>query len=173
MIFWEGFYDPHSSIKEFFVTVGTCHRCDDVIKRQSVGLVTEMTVDYVHFGSGLTYYTSVTACNTAEFCTSAYSDGVIMDNSPPNVGVVTDGTSANDIEYQSIRNWIGAKWHSFTDPQSGISHYVWWAGTTPGGNDILPAKEVHLVEESTVYNFSQELPLSKRIFVTVRAYNKA
>ncbi|XP_062576068.1 uncharacterized protein LOC134237945 [Saccostrea cucullata] len=173
MIFWEGFYDPHSSIKEFFVTVGTCRRCDDVIRRQSVGLVKEMTVDYVHFGSGLTYYTSVTACNTAEFCTTAYSDGVIMDNSPPNVGVVTDGTSSNDKEHQSIRNWIGATWHGFTDPQSGISHYVWWVGTTPGGNDILPAKEVYLVEEATAYNFSQEIPLSKRIYVTVRAYNKA
>ncbi|XP_061177042.1 uncharacterized protein LOC133185758 [Saccostrea echinata] len=172
-VFWEGFHDPHSSIKEFFVTVGTCRRCDDVIGRQSVGLVTEMTIDYVKFGSGLTYYTSVTACNTAEFCTTAFSDGVIMDNSPPNVGVVTDGTSSNDIEHQSIKNWIGAKWHGFTDPQSGISHYVWWAGTTPGGKDILTEKEVDLVEEATAYNFSQELPLSKRIYVTVRAYNKA
>ncbi|XP_061176006.1 uncharacterized protein LOC133184957 [Saccostrea echinata] len=172
-VFWEGFHDPHSSIKEFFVTVGTCRRCDDVIGRQSVGLVTELTVDYVHFGSGLTYYTSVTACNTAEFCTTAVSDGVIMDNSPPIVGVVTDGTSSNDLEHQSIKNWIGAKWHGFTDPQCGISHYVWWAGTTPGGNDILLEKEVDLVEEATAYNLSQELPLSKRIYVTVRAYNKA
>ncbi|XP_061176007.1 uncharacterized protein LOC133184958 [Saccostrea echinata] len=172
-IYWEGFHDPHSSIKEIFITVGTCSRCDDVIGRQSVGLLKEMTVDYVHFGSGITYYTSVTACNTAEFCTTAFSDGVIMDNSPPNVGMVTDGTSSNDIVHQSIRNWIGAKWYGFTDPQSGISHYVWWAGTTPGGNDILKEKEVHLVEEATAYNFSQELPLSKRIYVTVRAYNKA
>jgi hypothetical protein len=42
-------------------------------------------------------------CNTADFCVVAISDGVIMDNSPPNMGVVTDGTALEDIEYQSIR----------------------------------------------------------------------
>ena len=73
----------------------------------------------------------------------------------------------------NFRNWIGAKWYGFTDPQSGISHYVWWAGKTPGGNDILEEREVHLVEEATAYNVSKDLPKSERIYVTVRAYNKA
>ncbi|XP_056015772.1 uncharacterized protein LOC125675332 [Ostrea edulis] len=172
-VVWYGFLDPHSLIQEYFINIGTCPLCDDVIGRQSVGLVNELTIDFVHFGSGLTYYTTVTACNSAEFCTTAVSDGVIMDNSPPNMGVVTDGTSPNDMEYQSIRNWIGARWYGFTDPQSGISHYVWWAGTTPGGKEILPEETVHLFEEASAYNFSQELPVSKRIYVTVRAYNKA
>lgn len=63
----------------------------------------EIEVDYVHIGSGLTYFTTVTACNTADLCTSAISDGLIVDNSPPNVGVVIDGTSSEDIEYQSIK----------------------------------------------------------------------
>lgn len=43
------------------------------------------------------------ACNTADFCVVATSDGVIMDNSPPSMGVVNDGTALEDIEYQSIR----------------------------------------------------------------------
>ena len=64
--------------------------------------IVEVEVDYVHIGSGLTYYTKVTACNTANLCTSVVSDGVTVDNSPPNGGVVTDGTSSDDIEYQSI-----------------------------------------------------------------------
>ena len=73
----------------------------------------------------------------------------------------------------NFRNWIGAKWYGFTDPQSGMSHYVWWAGKTPGGNDVLAEREDHLVEEATAYNFSKVLPKSERIYVTVRAYNKA
>ncbi|XP_078321865.1 uncharacterized protein LOC111103999 isoform X3 [Crassostrea virginica] len=170
---WIGFYDPQSPIKEYFISIGTCSSCDDVIARQSVGIINEVEVHYVHIGSGLTYFSRVTACNTADLCTSAVSDGVTIDNSPPNVGVVTDGTSSDDIEYQSITNWIGAKWYGFTDPQSGISHYVWWAGKTPGGNDILEEREVHLVEEATAYNVSKDLPKSERIYVTVRAYNKA
>lgn len=43
------------------------------------------------------------ACNTADYCTIALSDGVIMDNSPPSLGVVSDGTTLEDLEYQSIR----------------------------------------------------------------------
>ncbi|XP_052707847.1 uncharacterized protein LOC128183063 isoform X2 [Crassostrea angulata] len=172
-VVWSGFHDPHSVIKEYFVRIGTCPFCDDVLRQQDIGLVNEIEVDYVHIGPGLTYFTTVSACNTADMCTSAISDGVIFDNSPPNVGLVIDGTSSEDVEYQSIRNWIGAKWYGFSDPQSGISHYIWWAGTTPGGNDILQEKEVHLVETATAYNFSQQLPESKRIYVTVRAYNKA
>lgn len=62
-----------------------------------------LRVDNIHFGPGITYYTTVTACNTADYCTVATSDGVIMDNSPPSVGVVSDGKALDDIEYQSIR----------------------------------------------------------------------
>ena len=36
---WTGFHDPHSSIKEYFICVGTCSSCDDVIARQSVGII--------------------------------------------------------------------------------------------------------------------------------------
>lgn len=63
----------------------------------------EIKIDYVHFGPGITYYTTVMACNTADYCTTATSDGVIMDNSPPSIGIVIDGTAIEDIEYQSIR----------------------------------------------------------------------
>jgi hypothetical protein len=71
------------------------------------------------------------------------------------------------------RNWIGARWYGFSDPQSGMSHYMWWAGTIPGGNDILPKENIFLFEEASAYNFTGMLPVSKRIYITVRAYNKA
>lgn len=38
-VVWSGFHDPHSVIKEYFVRMGTCPFCDDVLRRQSVGLV--------------------------------------------------------------------------------------------------------------------------------------
>jgi hypothetical protein len=59
------------------------------------------------------------------------------------------------------------------DPQSGLDYYTWWAGTTSGGNDILSERRVHLTTTAVVVNGSLELPVGKRIFVTVRAYNKA
>ena len=66
-------------------------------------LLTEYTLKDTHLGSGLRYYTTVTACNTATLCTSVTSDGVVIDNSPPTTGVVQDGTGLYDTGYQSIR----------------------------------------------------------------------
>lgn len=68
---------------------------------------------------------------------------------------------------------MGAKWYGFVDPQSGLDCYVWWAGTTKGGSEVLAAREIHLTEVATAVNFTSELPLNQRIYITVRAYNKA
>jgi hypothetical protein len=29
--FWEGFHDPHSTIKTYYVSVGSCPDCEDVL----------------------------------------------------------------------------------------------------------------------------------------------
>jgi len=63
----------------------------------------EFVLPTKHVGVGLIYYTTVTACNTANLCTSVTSDGVILDNSPPSPGVVQDGTGQLDTHYQSER----------------------------------------------------------------------
>jgi hypothetical protein len=36
-------------------------------------------------------------------CSSASSDGFIVDTTPPNIGYVIDGTLARDIQYQAAR----------------------------------------------------------------------
>ena len=55
-----------------------------------------------HLGSGLRYYVTVTACNTADMCTTVTSDGVIIDNTAPTAGKVQDGTGYYDTEYQAM-----------------------------------------------------------------------
>jgi hypothetical protein len=81
------------------------------------------------------------------------------------------------IHFLYTRNYIGCEWDSFTDPQSDISHYVWRVGTTKGGDDILPAEDVHRHEEAFIFDLQSEykkiLPKGVRIYCTVRAYNKA
>ena len=42
LVFWEGFFDQHSAIKEYFVSIGTCPECGDVIEEQSVGMTYSM-----------------------------------------------------------------------------------------------------------------------------------
>jgi len=37
--FWEGFYDPHTIIKEYYVSIGTCPACQNVLPKQPVGII--------------------------------------------------------------------------------------------------------------------------------------
>ena len=58
---------------------------------------------YLHLAEGIKYFVTVTACNTADLCSSATSDGFIVDTTPPIKGYVLDGTLSKDIQYQSAR----------------------------------------------------------------------
>ena len=35
---WKGFHDQHTSIKEYFITAGSCKMCDDVLVKQPIGV---------------------------------------------------------------------------------------------------------------------------------------
>jgi hypothetical protein len=37
---WKGFHDPHSTMVEYFVYIGSCKDCEDVLVKQSVGIIT-------------------------------------------------------------------------------------------------------------------------------------
>jgi hypothetical protein len=74
------------------------------------------------------------------------------------------------------RTYISAKWYGFDDPQSGLEKYVWRAGTVQGGDDIVPAIQLHLTQTAALIsssNFLLSLPVNQKIYITVRAYNKA
>ncbi|XP_069132408.1 uncharacterized protein [Argopecten irradians] len=170
---WEGFQDPHTAITEYVVSIGQCKQCEDIISEYSVGLNTELRIEHLLLKPGQTYYVTVTACNTADLCTSATSDGVTIDNSAPTSGMVFDGIGGDDTEYQSHRSTLSAKWYGFGDPHSGLSHYVVRAGTSRDSDDIMAPKDCHLSEEFVNNQLPALLPVGKYIFVTVRAYNKA
>ena len=66
-------------------------------------LISEFVLKGINLAIGRRYYTTVTACNTADLCSSVTSDGVIIDNSPPNIGKIKDGADYIDINYQPTR----------------------------------------------------------------------
>jgi len=72
------------------------------VRNQNISFV-EFTITNINLEAGAKYYSTITACNTADLCTSVTSDGVVIDNSPPVPGIVQDGVDELDIEYQSIR----------------------------------------------------------------------
>ena len=65
--------------------------------------VTDIEFPLLQLSEGLHYYTRVTACNTAGLCSSATSDGFVLDSTPPVRGIVTDGPFETDLQYQASR----------------------------------------------------------------------
>ncbi|XP_067680773.1 uncharacterized protein [Haliotis asinina] len=171
---WEEFSDPHSTVSHFLVKVGTCSGCEDTVAEFDAGARTDVVFHHMIFTDGVRYYVTVTACNMAGLCSSATSDGVILDQTPPVPGRVMDGTQDRDTHYQATRMFLGCKWHGFQDPESGLDHYEWQVGTTPGNNDILSSQHATLKEEAFLtLNDSQMLPIGRRMYITVSAFNKA
>lgn len=37
-VHWTGFHEPHSTIMEYYMSVGSCRNCDDVLTKQPVGI---------------------------------------------------------------------------------------------------------------------------------------
>ncbi|XP_078575732.1 uncharacterized protein LOC144861635 [Branchiostoma floridae x Branchiostoma japonicum] len=170
---WGGFREPHTDIAEYSWMVGTCSGCDDVMEVQHVGLMTDTSATDLNLQPGVKYIVTVTACNTADLCTTVSSDGVVPDTSPPLAGLVLDGNSDGDIQYQASRTTIRAHWFNFHDPHTGLSHYEWRVRTSAGAEDILPSTGLHLSEQAFASGIDPPLPLGVPLFVTIRAYNKA
>ncbi|CAH1787741.1 unnamed protein product [Owenia fusiformis] len=169
---WEGFVDPHTDIAEHILDVGTCSGCDDLVKAYNVGLKTEVCIDYMQLSQGKRYFSTLTTCNQAGLCVSRSSDGVTIDSSPPVAGIVEDGTLPGDVQFQASRNYISAHWSGFHDAHSGLSHYEFRAGTTPGGDNIVSPVSVHLTD-LIVFPLDTPLPLTTKLFSTIRAFNYA
>jgi len=76
----------------------------------------------------------------------------------------------NISQAQKSTDSIAMSWH-FTDPESEIVSYGWIIGTTPGGDDILPEKNVGM----SLWGAKTGLSLQEhvRYYATVYAYNGA
>ncbi|XP_078621331.1 uncharacterized protein LOC144887808 [Branchiostoma floridae x Branchiostoma japonicum] len=169
---WGKFHDPHTDIVSYTWRVGTCPMCRDILEEVDLGKKSDMSASNLLLVPGFTYYVTITACNAAQLCTTVSSDGVLMDDTPPVAGTVRDGAADMDLQYQASPNILRASWFGFHDAHSHLSHYEWRAGTTPGGSDILSPSDLHLAETALV-TMATPMPADTKIYVTVKAYNKA
>ncbi|XP_064635756.1 uncharacterized protein LOC135492940 [Lineus longissimus] len=166
---WQGFEDPHSGMSHYSWMIGTCEGCDDVLPEQFVGQETDASATNLDLVAGHIYYITVVACNLADMCVQKSSDGIITDDTPPIPGVVYDGLSGSDMLYQVSETKIGCKWWGFNDPESGIDHYQWWAGTTSGGDNVVSA--TYVGPTGLAFKTGVSLPIDTRIYITVKATN--
>ncbi|MBI2930505.1 MAG: hypothetical protein HYY16_02545, partial [Planctomycetes bacterium] len=165
---WSGFSDPESGIASYEWAVGTAPGATDVQAFVSVGASTSASNSSLTLTSGTTYTVTVRAINGAGLSTTASSDGVRVDDTPPAGGTVNDGPSS-DIDWQNYTWQLSSNWTGFTDPESGIFSYEWAIGTSPGATDIQPFVSVGTVTSGA--NGSLSLAAGLTYYVTVRATN--
>ena len=72
----------------------------------------------------------------------------------------------------TYRSTLSSHWVNFHDPESDLLDMEWWAGTSPGHGDILSPTRLHVTDKVTV-NLTDPLPLGRRIYVTLKVFNRA
>eukprot|EP00759_Apiculatamorpha_spiralis_P039827 PhF_6_TR38633/c0_g1_i1/m.57648 len=173
---WSGFTDPHSGINRYYVRF-----VDDTNTPIVSIFVSNTTNTYTkHFKMPMAssrYTLSVTAYNGVNG-TQVANKTVYIDNSPPDAGVVFDGLGVTtgagyvepDLQCQYSTSTIAANWKDFVDKDSGIRTYMWAAGSTPKGIDLVRFTDVG-TQTSALATLSTPLQVGSRYYVTVRAIN--
>ena len=90
----------------------------------NVNLSTRASKMFHNIKDGSKVRSIVRAYTKAGLYADLFSDGVIVDTSPPKAGLVLDGNQEGvDLKYVTWQRRFKANWESFIDPHSSISHY--------------------------------------------------
>ena len=145
---------------------------DSIVLTKSVKREGNLTQANLSLAPGARYISEITCSNGDGFSSTSSSDGVIVDVSPPNAGVVHDGSSLlADVNFQSSTSVVEAVWNPFEDLDSGIVEYRWGLGTTPDDTDAMNFTAVGKMTSGKAENLL--LTHDVRYYVTVEAANGA
>ncbi|CAC5398100.1 unnamed protein product [Mytilus coruscus] len=125
------------------------------------------------------YVVKVTACNAALLCSTAYSDDVLLDYSPPQVGGFMP--PLNWEVFPGITNPIrfNLTWYGFSDVESDVRSYFISIGYDYSGVDIIGAYKVKSDHQDpggmqhTIINVDTINKLPEKLVLTIWAENNA
>nr|XP_034323279.1 uncharacterized protein LOC117688823 isoform X2 [Crassostrea gigas] len=122
---WKGvFVDEQSGIKEFRMMIGVSPGGHEISGIQSVGLATNFSWNFPDLEPGVKYYSSVEAVNFVGQSTKLTSDGITIDSTPPDSGIVFTTKFFHNERWLKETSAISASWEGFTDFESSIDHYI-------------------------------------------------
>ena len=171
---WYGFID-FSGIETVLLGLSSkpmSNVCD--VKKEEI--VPTNTNYHVLFGLNLTsgqkYYACLKLVDRAGNSAFFQSNGLLVDNSPPNPGYVTDGRPEEELDVQIESSVLRASWFNFTEQQTRIVSYQLAFGTFPGGQDAQEFTGVGLVNTAASSRLKvSELTSGQRYYASVIAYN--
>ncbi|XP_060084327.1 uncharacterized protein LOC132563603 [Ylistrum balloti] len=133
-----GLHDNESGIYETQFGLGSTEHAPDVVDYQQFVGETACLSNLTSLYDGHKYYAIILVTNRAGLSAVSVSDKFIVDKSAPTRGVVRDGISSTDIDFQSNTTHGGCHWSGFHDHHSGIKYYSAGLGTIPQENDVRP-----------------------------------
>lgn len=174
---WSAF-DPETDIAGYRCGIGTKSTIADLVPLLNIGLNRKCEFstpdgygELVRTGFG--YYLIVEAVNGAGVTTLRASRQVFIDNTPPN-GTVNHGlqslSDGEDLKNQVAEDTLSARWN-ITDEDSGVFTYQFGIGSSRFSDDVLPFRDVGLVNFYTATNLA--LIRNSVYYVTIKAINKA
>ncbi|XP_063447914.1 uncharacterized protein LOC134727462 [Mytilus trossulus] len=180
-ILWR-FEDDRSPIVRTTITISSMLDShipisDTVISNENVFTVKLVTDNQLRLGD--IYVIKVTACNAALLCSTAHSDEVLLDYSPPQIGGFMPPLSWEVIHGASNFIRFDLSWYGFSDVESKIKTYYISIGYDYSGVDIVGAYKVkppHQDEgrmQHTTININTTTNLPEKLVFTIWADNYA
>ncbi|KAK7483107.1 hypothetical protein BaRGS_00025675, partial [Batillaria attramentaria] len=154
---WDGvFRDAQSPITKYEVWIGTSPYADNRVQKHLVGLNTSWNFPTADLETGTRYYFSIRATNAAGLMTTAVSDGVTVDVTPPVVGVAFAAHGHTNRFAQTSTTTIEASWHGFQDQQSGVTSYHVTVYDVTDNSSVMPFTDVGINTEYTLSGLALE-----------------
>ncbi|OGS27734.1 MAG: hypothetical protein A2297_00305 [Elusimicrobia bacterium RIFOXYB2_FULL_48_7] len=134
---WTSSADAESGVAAYKYAIGTSPSSTNTSGWATIGNVLTITKTGLSLTVGTTYYFSVKAVNGSTLESNATNSNgvVVLDITPPVMASVRDGTGA-DIVSTMANDRLSANWDEASDPESGVSGYLYAIGTTPGGTNV-------------------------------------
>lgn len=164
------FSDTQSGVKEYRIMIGVSPGGHEISGIQSVGLATNFSWSFPDLEPGVRYFSSVEAVNFVGQSTTLTSDGITIDSTPPEAGIVFTTKFFHDERWLKEESTISASWEGFSDFESSIDRYI-LSVIDADQNVIVQDLNVGFLNKYTITDLSLVHGMS--YFINVRAVDKA
>ena len=181
---WEGIWDLQSGIEKFEWAIGTSSNDkSSAMPYTDVGLSTHVrTEDPLSLSGGQKYIVHLRITNQGDAVTEIESDGVIVDDTPPQPSTVFPGFvgdagwyyNVHDATfYGSSAHALAAHWEDFQERESEIWYYKWAIGVSRCGTQVQPLVNIGLKNNANTTTADVPFDQGVKYFATVTSRNKA
>ncbi|XP_072033446.1 LOW QUALITY PROTEIN: uncharacterized protein [Amphiura filiformis] len=181
---WRNFYDPDSGISLYIWGIGTEPGAMDIVGPIEISGARHKYCERMTLQHKFKYYATLVAIHGGndKLNVTQSSDGVIVDLTPPEAGLIIDGLDPEfrDLVYSSEAATITSQWVNYTDPESGIRDYKISVYRKHDNVDIDPNdfEEIHSPESvgpnaSSIEWHHFHLHHKDRVYVSLETINGA